>query len=281
MTKSYITIILLITLVSVFFIYSIPIQGTVSSPAVTTISINGNNDFANQASANHWPGNGSSGNPYIISNLTLTSAGQYLISIQNTKVYFILSSNHLSNGIAGIYLDNVQNGIIKNNTIESTDIYGIILNHAQNIQITNNIIEHVQNGIGIFLTYSQQNTLVNNTSSFNNAYGFFLAQDANNNTLLNNTAISNGNNKDSGTGFYLTFCENNYLAYNKAFNNTLYGIFQDNSANNNISNNIQSGNGKILHGESRSQILLFIGIIIILTLIVTFLKVLERLLSVV
>ena len=278
MKKTYSMIILLMTFTSIFFIYSIPIYGATATSPVTAISINGNADFATQAKTNGWPGNGSSGNPYVISNIDLTTTGQYLISIQNTNDYFILSNNHLNNGVAGIYLYNVQHGTILNNSMVNNEKYGIILNDVQNTNITGNTVSN--NGIGIFLTYSQQNTLMLNNAMNNTAKGFFLAQGANNNTLLNNTAINNGNNKDSGTGFYLTFCENNYLAYNKAINNTLYGIFQDNSANNNLNSNIQYGNGKILQGESRSQILLFIGIIIILVLVVTFLKMLEKFLSV-
>ena len=89
------------------------------------ISIDGNTDFLTQASNNNWGGNGSIDNPIIIENYNITSsATEHMIMILNTDLHFIIQNNLLNgvNGLGkvfgdGIWLNNVQNGQILNNTI--------------------------------------------------------------------------------------------------------------------------------------------------------------------
>ena len=69
------------------------------------ISINGNADFANQASINSWPGSGIASDPYIIENVEITTSLSSInaISIQNTNVYFLIRNSILqATGTSGL-----------------------------------------------------------------------------------------------------------------------------------------------------------------------------------
>ena len=96
------------------------------------INIYDNDDLNATASS----GNGTAGNPWIIENKSIDVGGATDdgILITMTTDYFILQNctilNVGSSGSAGIKLLNVLNGIIRNNTIQSTtgsgmnDVYG-------------------------------------------------------------------------------------------------------------------------------------------------------------
>ena len=67
------------------------------------ISINGNEDFRDQAASNNWPGNGTIESPFEIVNLRISTVSlQVLIDIRNTDVRFALSNNLLEGGSDGI-----------------------------------------------------------------------------------------------------------------------------------------------------------------------------------
>ena len=104
------------------------------------ITINNNTDFVTLG----FPGDGGPSNPFRVENLTITS-NQTLISISGTTVYFYVRNNILngsSRSNSGIILTNVAHGMIHANII--TNCF-----------------------IGIFLSYSRQNTITNNTISKN------------------------------------------------------------------------------------------------------------------
>ncbi|NPA75125.1 MAG: hypothetical protein GXO25_03465, partial [Euryarchaeota archaeon] len=51
-----------------------PVPGSVMK-SVEPIKIDNNTDFATQAAANNWSGNGTADNPYIIANYTIDATG--------------------------------------------------------------------------------------------------------------------------------------------------------------------------------------------------------------
>ncbi|OLS16938.1 MAG: hypothetical protein HeimC3_50840 [Candidatus Heimdallarchaeota archaeon LC_3] len=199
-----------------------------SSPII----IDNNTDFAIQAVSNGWSGDGSTGNPYILENLEVTSltTGTHAISIQNTNVYFIARNNTLSTTesfSSGMYLNNVHNGIIRNNMANSNSDYGFYLESSSNNSFFNNKADSNTNH-GFYLRDSSNNTLNNNTANNNNDIGFYI-RDSSNNTLNNNTANYNYN------GFYLWPSSiNNSLSYNTANNNNNYGFTVSSSSLNNV-----------------------------------------------
>ena len=156
----------------------------------TPISIDGNTDFNDTAYLEGWPGNGSVDDPYIIQELNITGpSGSNLIDIQNTNVYFQINNSLLVGGSKGIYLDNVFNGLIANNTI----IYnndGINLYESENnVLFNNNASYNVKNGI--YLTLSPNNAFINNVVEDNDEIGIG-AYFSGNNRIISNSFTNNG-----------------------------------------------------------------------------------------
>jgi parallel beta-helix repeat protein len=97
------------------------------------VLITSNSDFAFRASIRGWPGNGTSGNPYLLNDLIIHSSPA--IDISNTNVHFIIQDGELG-GITGYYgvrLRNVANGTIKN--CELNGQYGLDLEDSEAITI--------------------------------------------------------------------------------------------------------------------------------------------------
>jgi len=66
---------------------------------------------------------------------------------------------------------------------------GIYLEDANHCNISDNNV--INNGDGIYLSHSSNNTLTDNTANSNNNCGIHLDYSSNNNTLANNTAEGN------------------------------------------------------------------------------------------
>ena len=179
------------------------------------IVIDGNQNFTDQAALNSWPGTGSQEQPYIISNLNITSTNdeQILVKISNTDVYFRFEGNLLVGGSGGIWIDNVKNGVFVNNTIYDNILGGIYLQFANHVRITNNTIFGIQEGQGLY-SYDSDNITVSNNTIYNNANRGILAD-------------------------YSSECN---FSENKIFGNKLIGISLRDSSNNVIQNNTISDN---------------------------------------
>jgi parallel beta-helix repeat protein len=151
------------------------------------IRINGNTDFAAQAAAEGWSGDGSEGNPYIIEGYEIDGTNyEHCIFINNTNVYFELRSNYVHESKYGIYFEKVQNSIIADNIISNHN-YSIDFRYSNRNVISNNTIsDNVV--LGIHLLKSNNNTISNNTAS-NQKYGVAIAY-SDENIIANNT-ISN------------------------------------------------------------------------------------------
>jgi len=249
--------------------------GLTWTPFHTRISITDNSQFT---SANGVTGgDGSADNAYIIENWIISAKNANGIYIQNTTAYFIvrncLVENGKSSGYYGIYLDNVINGRIENNTYRnnsngiylyksnyntltnntcSNNYYGICLSSSSYDNLTGNTCGNNSNGI--YLYYSFYDNLTNDNCSNNGLYGIYL-QNSSNNTLTNNNTCSNneygiylrnssydnlinntcGNNGDSG--IYLSFSSNNTLDNDNCSSNNYYGIYLYASSYSNLTNN--------------------------------------------
>lgn len=218
----------------------------VRSPIVIT----SNADFESLG----FPGNGSALDPYLIENYNITTEGAS-VSIADTDAYFIIQNCLLTSGTtgAGIDLDTVVNGEIRNNIISGC-ILGIVFHDSVNTIVANNII--TGNDFGFqFFTHSNNNTVVNNTIYENGSCGAYISGSSEN-TVRNNTIIgsydcvqitaSNNtvvNNTISGTrrGVYLFGYSNNKVIGNTIFGNER-GVFAYRSTNNTVENNTISGN---------------------------------------
>jgi nitrous oxidase accessory protein len=144
-------------------------------------------------------------------------------------------------------------------------LYGIRLDHARRCRISDNVVIHCGQP-GIALLYSDDNVVSANNASFNGLggegwYGIYLSS-SNNNTIVDNAAINNGayginmfpscsNNRLRGNvlegnmyGLYMfTDCHNNVIEGNVMSNNTNSGLdMRFNCYENLISNNILRNN---------------------------------------
>jgi parallel beta-helix repeat protein len=218
------------------------------------IHIYGNDEFQATAIAQNWPGDGSSSAPYVIDGLVLSGTNSF-IEIRNSDVYFQISNCDISYGYNGIYLYNVKNGHIVNNTIYNND-HGILLDNSNNCIIANNTLH--DNDWGVSLWSSENNIIINNNVYNKTATGWdggILLQTAKNNIISDNmihrcfrgiileSSIHNtiSNNKISQTdedGIGLGFSDHNTIVNNTVFDNYGNGINHWDSNNNKISNNI-------------------------------------------
>ncbi|RLG27722.1 hypothetical protein DRO03_11505, partial [Methanosarcinales archaeon] len=140
----------------------------------------------------------------------------------------------MSSPYAGIYLDGVDYcNIYENNC--SNNGRGIYLHSSSNNTLVNNTADS-NNDYGISLHYSSNNMLANNTADSNNDCGIYL-HSSSNNTLTSNTADSN-----NAYGIYLYYSRNNTLTSNNADSNDYYGISLYYSSDNTLTSNTMSGN---------------------------------------
>ncbi len=228
------------------------------------IWINDNGDFVIHASS----GSGNITHPWIIENkvFNLTGQGKHGIHIEDTSAYFIVQNCIIFGAIGdnyGIFLDNVDNGQLINNTCSSNRV-GIELRGSWNINLTDNIcnmnqyygfrlwnylsgsnqwirfVNNTANGQisydGIRIEASDYCTLINNTFNDNEGQGLWL-DTSNHNTLIGNNAHGNGN-----SGILMKPSSYNTIILNNATGNDYHGIRVESSVNNTLYNNTATNN---------------------------------------
>ncbi len=234
-----------------------------------TIFIDGNDAFHELASNESWSGDGSFTTPYIITNLNITnstgSSAIPLVEIRNTDLYFNLSYCLLEGGSYGLFLSNVTNALIQNNTIrnslgEFTESDGIVLNTCFNNSIVDNEIsghdeygltlsnsknntihsnDFIDNGDGgVGLTASDNNTISSNNVLNSGRFAILLTSSSDNNTISDNSII------DHGYSIYISSnCQHNRIVGNTIDQNGEFGIRLTDSSNNTIQSNWILSNG--------------------------------------
>jgi len=141
------------------------------------------------ANDNPWcSGLGTKEEPYSLENITIDAQNfDNCISIINSQVYFIINNCTLLNSdiwAAGIWMDNVTNGIIVNNNC-SNNYDGIFLNECNNTKVIENIVSNNYRR-GIFLYECNLTKIIENNVS-NTDRGIALEHLCNNNTISINT----------------------------------------------------------------------------------------------
>jgi len=228
------------------------------------IYINSIGDFSFYAVS----GFGNSTHPWIIENkyFNLTDQTKHGIHIEDTTAYFIVQ-NCIIFGAGGdnygIFLDNVDNGHLLNNTLNLNRV-GIEIRGSSNINLTDNTcntnryygirIDDYLSGVnqyirlvnntcsgqrdydGIIIDNSHHCTLINNTMNSNAGQGIWLSSSSYN-TLIGNEAHGNGN-----SGILMKPSNYNTLLNNTATGNWYHGIRMENSINNTLYFNIANNN---------------------------------------
>ena len=151
----------------------------------------------------------------IISN---SQGGIYLLNSSNN----ILTGNIILNNFVGVRLCSSSNNALTNN-ITSNNNDGIMLYSSSDNNILVNNIANSNHRQGIYLQFSDENTLTDNDTS-NNDYGIRL-DSSSNNILTGNTINSNRQ-----YGIYLSFSNDNIIYLNNFIDNT-YNFYSYKSTN--------------------------------------------------
>ncbi len=231
------------------------------------IRIDGNSDFAAQAAAEGWPGDGSEGNPYVIEGYEIDGTGYgYGIYVGNTSVHFVVRGCYVHNA-SGVEWKS-DNGISSHKPIYNS---GIILFNVKNGSLGDNIL--IDSGRGIKLFDSSNNNIKNNRIS-NNSSGIRLTI-SHRNTIIHNEI--NGTSSRSG-GINLQHSDNNIINNNTLSNHSV-GIYEDTCDGNLFEDNIfvnvetellsvYETNGPIEEYSIPLALLITIGLIFVVILIV-------------
>ncbi len=228
------------------------------------IRINGNSDFAAQAAAEDWPGDGSEGNPYVIEGYEINGTGYgYGIYVGNTTVHFVVRNCYIHNvtgkdGTAeqnsGFYLYKVQNGRFEDNRLYNK--WGFALWLSKNNVITNNTIYVIRGGWGVDIIYSDNITISANYIYYRDialgwaGIGIFESE---HNKIVENYI------SDFKTGIEFENCYE-YEVNNNIFNNVEKDIVDEKSiSNHTLSTN--SSNQIIITALIIAMIVIFVVII--------------------
>ncbi|MFX1387705.1 MAG: nitrous oxide reductase family maturation protein NosD [Promethearchaeota archaeon] len=177
-------------------------------------------------------GKGTIDDPYVIENVTIYGGRPPgCILIENCSDYFLIRNCTLKQAYIynnpGIHLNNSINGIITNNTID-TSTFGIYLYNSSSTQIFDNRI--YSNKYGVYLNNSNNNNITQNYIGHNNNTAITLAYS------FNNTIHKNKLN-DNPTTIRLFYSNKTTISENVIFNYRKYGISLEFSNNNSISKN--------------------------------------------
>jgi parallel beta-helix repeat protein len=210
------------------------------------IRINNNVEFAEIALLEGWAGDGDQGTPYLISGYEICAGENHdAVYIGNTTTHFIVDdcllygTQYIGHGIL---LSNVTNGDLFGNGC-SGNTYGIYLLYSDGNTVSNNNCS--SNSYGIYLEHSDGNTVSNNNCS-SNFRGFRLSSSSNN--LLDS---NNCSNNEGGIDLYFS-SDNNNLSNNICLSNLNDGIYIWSSSNNTLFNNNCSDNWRGIFLSSTS-----------------------------
>ncbi len=173
---------------------------------VSPISINGDFEFStfNATHTSFCSGNGSNINPYVIRGIKISgSSGLNCITILNTRVNFTITECYFEdreNDKAGIFLHNVANADIINNTF-SSNTYGLYLNNCSYNDINQNIFR--RNDIAIKLNITTTNLSMKNNKIWKN---YFIYSDLAQIQIYNiNNPLDNNSCGNYWTNFRVEF----------------------------------------------------------------------------
>ncbi len=103
------------------------------------ISIDGTDEFELQG----WPGSGTFENPYVISDLNITTySSVFAIEIQNTNAYFVIRDCYLWQrySTSAVYLENITHGLVEDCEIISVNS-GLRVDSGNNTEVSRVYIE--------------------------------------------------------------------------------------------------------------------------------------------
>ncbi|MDF1541452.1 MAG: right-handed parallel beta-helix repeat-containing protein, partial [Candidatus Thorarchaeota archaeon] len=182
------------------------------------IQIYDDTDFVTQG----WPGSGIAGDPYVISNLEITTLGdgRDCIEIRNTRSHFRIQGCHLIGyiyvghkfGADGVKLFNVSNGQIWGNEVNDHGDPGILLSNSSFCDIDGNTCYDNDWG-GVNLYNSFNNPVTDNNCVGEDHHGMVISKSGDNIIFGNDVSTS-----DWKSGLFIEDCldGNNSISFNTA-----------------------------------------------------------------
>ncbi|NHI94856.1 MAG: hypothetical protein EAX96_20370 [Candidatus Lokiarchaeota archaeon] len=252
--RKYKLMILLILLLAlpIFFLFQYQINQSSmikdTDPALqlrcAIISINGDEELANYTSI----GDGTVRNPYVIEDLIITECWKPVnetvsvlsdaLFINKTNAHLIIRNCIFQNGVRGIYLQNVSNIQLINNTINNFNDFGIEGRYCENITIIGNDLD--DNRIGLDLMYSGNGQILKNSICYSTLDGILLQGSYIGYFSFSYNIINN--NGRNGISLYST--NNNTFTYNTLINNNNKGVYVFSGENNTFHHNSIGLNGE-------------------------------------
>jgi parallel beta-helix repeat protein len=191
------------------------------------IVIDGEIDLISQSITEDWTGDGTKENPIIIENYNFTEFlfNETGISLKSISSYIIIRNNifEISLGRA-IYLENVSNLKIFNNSLLSADI-GILSISSINIDIESNYIQNTRSAIKICGSY---NSFVQGNDIKNAKKNGILVNSLSSDIIVESNTIGD----ITEVGIYI-YSANNNFARNNIITNSGWGIAIGNDSSNN------------------------------------------------
>jgi parallel beta-helix repeat protein len=163
-----------------------------------------------------FDGAGTSGDPYLIANLSITTGAVYSIYIDGVSDYFIIENCYTEGSNFGIYIEYCYGAIVRNNSNINHWVVGVYMLNCDDSQILNNTVTDCQSGVFIEHCYGaivQDNILTNNEYGIHSWYSDSI--DVTNNTCQNNFVAMY-----LGTIYHATISKNTLI------NNGLYLNFE-------------------------------------------------------
>ena len=211
-----------------------------------------NKNWSYTSSHYDWcSGSGTWNDPYLLENVTIDGQStDTCLTILNSKTaYFVIRNCTVYNslytsGNGGIKLENVNNGILINNTcnLNWAGIY-LYTNSDNNTILENELRDNL---FGALARGCGGNKISNNTMINNYQYGIDISYGSNANNITNNIIQNNGwdNNLVANSGIMIHQSDDNIVSNNEITNNNQNGVYlyddwcYDNVIiNNNISEN--------------------------------------------
>ncbi len=169
------------------------------------------------------------------------------IYLSYSSNYNIIANNKVLNNYRGIYIGYSSGNIIINNNISSSNWdFDIYLRYSNSNIIADNIISS-HNNCGMLIFGSNYNRMVNNTA-LNNGVGISI-QFSNDNTIANNTIA---NNRWCGIGLGW-FSDNNTVSNNIVSNSRLGVYVSSYSSYSTLANNTFENSGIFIEGNFNTQ----------------------------
>ena len=216
------------------------------------INISSNSELINHVNSEGWGGNGTEGDPYVITNLTIYGNDCFAsIWISNISLPLLINDclTYGTNSIngSGIRIENSSNILIKK-CFSNNNIYGISIIDCDNIVIFDNHLK--RNDEGVIIIRSEFCEISENTfnTNFNNGLYLFLS---------NYIMIESNRIYENAIGIYLLYSEGNRILNNMIFSNSIFYIKFEESDLNQVKNNTceESSRGMEITNNSNNNVI--------------------------